>query len=90
MKMLMDATGYVSKYTLTETFYISESTLYHALNEIKKLLKQYDLALVHKTNLGYKIEGREIDKRMCIAKMKSMMNPPITLHYPRMYRIYTM
>ena len=48
MKMLMDATGYVSKYTLTETFYISESTLYHALNEIKKLLKQYDLALVHK------------------------------------------
>ena len=64
MKMLMDATGYVSKYTLTETFYISESTLYHALNEIKKLLKQYDLALVHKTNLGYKIEGREIDKRM--------------------------
>ncbi|MCG4661701.1 PRD domain-containing protein [[Clostridium] innocuum] len=68
MKMLMDATGYVSKYTLTETFYISESTLYHALNEIKKLLTQYDLTLIHKTNLGYKIEGREIDKRMCIAK----------------------
>ena len=36
MKMLMDATGYVSsKYTLTETFYISESTLYHALTKSK-------------------------------------------------------
>ena len=79
MKMLMDATGYVSKYTLTETFYISESTLYHALNEIKKLLKQYDLALVHKTNLGYKIEGREIDKRMCIAKNE--INDESTDHF---------
>ena len=68
MKMLMDANGFVSKYTLTENFYISESTLYHALNEIKQILTQYHLNLIHKTNIGYKIEGSEIDKRMCIAK----------------------
>ena len=79
MKMLMDASGYITKYTLTETFYISESTLYHALNEIKKILQQYDLRLVHKTNLGYKIEGREIDKRMCIAKNE--INDDSTDHF---------
>ena len=75
----MDASGYITKYTLTETFYISESTLYHALNEIKKILQQYDLRLVHKTNLGYKIEGREIDKRMCIAKNE--INDDSTDHF---------
>ena len=72
LKLLMDASGYVSKYTLTETFYISESTLYHSLNEIKGILSQYHLQLIHKTNLGYKIEGREIDKRMCIARHETI------------------
>lgn len=72
MKTLMDARGYVNKYTLTETFFISESTLYHSLNEIKEILSQYHLQLIHKTNLGYKIEGRELDKRMCIARHETI------------------
>lgn len=72
MKLLLDATGYVTKYTLMETFFISESTLYHVLNDIKSILTQYHLCLTHKTNLGYKIEGRELDKRMCIARHEIM------------------
>lgn len=68
LHVLLDASGYLSKYKLMEQFYISESTLYHALHRVKTILKDYDLQLIHKTNLGYRIEGREIDKRMCIAK----------------------
>lgn len=68
MKILLDANSYISKYSLMETFFISESTLYHSLNEMKLILKKYNLSLVHKTNLGYRIVGKELNKRMCIAK----------------------
>lgn len=68
MKLLLDTTGYIRKYTLAETFFISESTLYHALRDVKELLAKDHLRLIHKTNFGYRIEGKEVDKRMCIVK----------------------
>ena len=68
IQLLLNSTGYVSKYTLFEKLYISESTLYKSINAVKEKLKKYKLSLVYKTNYGYKIEGREIDKRLCMIQ----------------------
>lgn len=68
IQLLLDSTGYVSKYTLFEKLYISESTLYKSIHEVREKLKKYKLSLVYKTNYGYKIEGREIDKRLCMIQ----------------------
>ncbi len=68
IQLLLNSTGYVSKYTLFEKLYISESTLYKSINAVKEKLKKYKLSLVYKTNYGYKIEGCEIDKRLCMIQ----------------------
>ena len=68
IQMLLNSNSYVSKYTLMEKLYISESTLYKSINTVKNHLAKYRLNLTYKTNYGYKIEGREIDKRMCILQ----------------------
>ena len=67
-KLLLDSKGYTTKYQLSEKFFISESTLYNYINEIKESLAHYNLKLIHKTNLGYQVIGNEVDKRMCIVK----------------------
>ncbi|EOH74985.1 BglG family transcription antiterminator [Enterococcus raffinosus] len=69
IKFLLDQSDYVSKYYLTEKFFISETTLYNHITEAKKILAKYQLKLEYKTNLGYKIKGSELNKRTCIAKI---------------------
>lgn len=74
IQVLLDTNGYVSKYTLFEKLYISESTLYKTVNTVKEKLAKYKLSLVYKTNYGYKIEGREIDKRLCMMQNDMIYN----------------
>ena len=52
IQLLLDSTGYVSKYTLFEKLYISESTLYKSIHEVREKLKKYrytdNLVIWHK------------------------------------------
>lgn len=66
---LLDRTTSVTKFELMDKFFISETTLYHDINEAKKILKKYSLVLHYKTNVGYLVTGSEIDKRRCITKV---------------------
>lgn len=57
---------YVSKYELEETFYISPSTLYQEMKQVRYLIEKYALHLYYKKERGYSIEGSEVNKRKCI------------------------
>lgn len=69
IKYLLDSRKPVTKYEVMSHFYISETTLYNRVNEIKSILNQFNLSLKYTTNVGYKIVGKELDKRTCIAKI---------------------
>lgn len=60
---------YISKYTIMSKFYISETTLYKHLSEIKQLLQKFHLSIQHKSGRGYTIIGSELNKRICIGKI---------------------
>lgn len=66
---LLDRSTPVTKFELMDHFFISETTLYHSINKVKKELKNYDLSLEYKTNIGYLVVGTELDKRKCIKKI---------------------
>lgn len=74
VKDLLFANDYITKYQLTIKYYMSESTLYSIINDAKDFLSQYSLTLTYKTNYGYKIIGREEDKRLCISKNKLLID----------------
>ena len=70
IKFLFDRENhYVSKHDLLNRFYVSETTLYNSVSEVKKILEEFDLKLEYRTNHGYRITGNELNKRTCIAKM---------------------
>lgn len=69
IKFLLDSQSPTTKYEIITKFYISETTLYNHINEIKNILKKFNLSLKYTTNIGYEIIGKELDKRTCIAKI---------------------
>ncbi|GAB2027381.1 BglG family transcription antiterminator [Lactovum odontotermitis] len=69
IRFLLEQRDFKSKIQLENKFYLSESTLYHCMKEVRKLLSSFNLQLHYKTNLGYKIEGEELDKRICLVKL---------------------
>ncbi|MDR2976241.1 MAG: PTS sugar transporter subunit IIA [Streptococcaceae bacterium] len=68
--MMFEQIRTFSAASLEDKFYLSESTLYSCMKEVKKIILDYNLQLVYKTNYGYKIEGDELDKRVCLAKIE--------------------
>lgn len=48
--------------------FVSASVLSQNLKGIRKSLSKYDLKLVQKPHYGMRVEGREFNKRLCLAK----------------------
>ena len=76
LKYLLNSFTSVSKNTLLEHFYISESTWYKTYNNIKKLIKPFNLEIVIDKNSRYKIIGLEKDIRSLIAKYELSTHCP--------------
>lgn len=53
---------------IIDELYISKSTFYLDLKEIKQRLKRYSLEIETEGNSGIKIKGKEFNKRICIAE----------------------
>jgi lichenan operon transcriptional antiterminator len=68
IRFLLDQKDFKSKIQLENEFYLSESTLYNCMKEVKKILSVYNLHLRYKTNYGYKIDGEELDKESALPK----------------------
>ena len=87
IKKLVFANTYISKYSMMESLYISESTLYQTVNEAKQKLKEFNLNISYKTNHGYFIEGDEVDKRHYIMVNNRCLNNSIVIN-EEVARIY--
>ncbi|MEG0410969.1 MAG: transcription antiterminator [Erysipelotrichaceae bacterium] len=53
---------------IIDELFISKSTFYLDLKEIKQRLKRYSLEVETEGNNGIKIQGKEFNKRICIAE----------------------
>lgn len=87
IKKLASANTYISKYSMMESLYISESTLYQTVNEAKQKLKEFNLNISYKTNHGYFIEGDEVDIRRYIMVNNQCLNNSIVIN-EEVARIY--
>lgn len=67
LEYLLNTDGYVKLDDLSEMLYISKKTLTSNLKEVENLLGEYHLQLQRKPNHGIRIEGREFNRRLCIA-----------------------
>ena len=65
---LLDHSGYVRKRKLQTQLNISDSSLYLDLKAVRKILNKYNLELAYRSGSGYRVEGRETDKRTCLAR----------------------
>lgn len=58
----------ITKERLMEELYVSESTLYLDMKQVKKIIEPYRLTLVFEAGKGYRLEGTEKCKRQCLVK----------------------
>ncbi|WP_052045320.1 BglG family transcription antiterminator [Caloranaerobacter azorensis] len=67
IKKLLEIDECITLEELCDELYISMSTIKKDLKKVKSILKDYRLTIVSKSNKGIRVEGKEIDKRFCIA-----------------------
>ncbi|MCI8536047.1 MAG: PRD domain-containing protein [Hungatella sp.] len=67
LEYLLNSDGYVKLDDLSEMLYISKKTLTGNLKEVESMLGEYNLHLQRKPNYGIRVEGKEFDRRLCIA-----------------------
>lgn len=59
---------YISVQHVSDRLFVSKSTFLNDLKTVKKILKKYDIAVIHKPQKGVCIRGDETDIRTCIIK----------------------
>lgn len=74
--ILLNARKPISKVKLSNHLNESESSLYLDIKEAKVILEKYDLSLSYSSKKGYYVEGKEIDKRRCIANENILIDKP--------------
>lgn len=68
MKKLLLDNHYTKLESLSEHMYVSVGTLKNDMNEIRKILSQYEIEVVSRPNYGMKIIGKEFQIRYAIAQ----------------------
>lgn len=64
---LCTRSDWVTLDTLSNTLYVSRRTLSNDLREVEKRLGTFDLSLESKPYRGIRVQGSELDKRLCLA-----------------------
>lgn len=65
---LLTTKKYLTVDELCAQVFVGRTTLMGYLKQLKDLLQSYELVIVSKTNLGYKIVGKEVNIRQCFAE----------------------
>ncbi|BDR56985.1 BglG family transcription antiterminator [Xylocopilactobacillus apis] len=63
LDLLISSDQYLSIEYLIDHMYISRNTLYSYIKEVKAIVEKYDLKIISKANLGFKLTGNELNKR---------------------------
>lgn len=66
---LLNSNKHISKPKLMTIFFIADTTLYNQMKKVKDILSRFNLDLEYKSNTGYYISGKELDKRTCLNKI---------------------
>lgn len=67
---LIESTSYVTASEIAEQLKVSIKTITRQLNEVEKILAQYNLCLERKTSKGMRIIGEEEEKQRLIASIE--------------------
>ncbi|MFA9375310.1 MAG: transcription antiterminator [Lachnotalea sp.] len=67
LAFLLNRDDYIKLENLCDFLYISRNTLTADLKKVEYILNIYNLKLKRKPNYGILVEGKEFDKRICIA-----------------------
>lgn len=67
LAFLLNRDEYIKLEDLCEFLYVSRNTLTADLKKVEYILNIYHLTLKRKPNYGILVEGKEFDKRICIA-----------------------
>lgn len=68
MKKLLLDNHYTKLESLSESIFVSVGTLKNDMNEMRKILSQYEIEIVSRPNYGMKIIGKEFQIRYAIAQ----------------------
>lgn len=68
-KYLIENNGWVKAEALCEKLFISQSVLSQNIKSVRKAFQKYDLILLQKPHYGMRVEGREFNKRLCLAQI---------------------
>lgn len=75
LSYLLKSNDYIKLDDIAEFIYISKNTLTKDLKKVEFILGKYNIKLIRKPNYGIKVEGKEFDKRLCIANCLIQWNP---------------
>ncbi len=67
---LIEEKDYVKIESIAEELYVSRMTVDRLMNRIKKRLAEFDLRITQKPKYGIRIEGSEINMRICLGHQK--------------------
>jgi lichenan operon transcriptional antiterminator len=68
LKKLLLSDEFIKLDDLAEELFISKSTLQNDLQEVKKILKKYDITTEIRPNYGFRIKGDERKLRFCMSE----------------------
>ena len=69
LESLLNRTDWVTLDELSETLYVSRTTISEDLREVERRLAAYEIALVRKPYHGIKVEAAERSIRLCLASL---------------------
>ncbi len=68
IRKLLETDSCITLEELCDELFISTSTIKNDLKKVKSILQRYRLVVASRLNKGIRIEGKEIDKRFCMAE----------------------
>ena len=72
LKLLVDYDDYIRIDDIADYFFVSRSHMDRIIKNVKQLAGLYDLKIISKPKYGIRIEGTEMNKRLCSAHLRNI------------------
>lgn len=72
LKLLVDYDDYIRIDDIADYFFMSRSNMDRIIKSVKKLASLYDLKIISRPKYGIRIEGTEMNKRLCNAHLRNV------------------
>lgn len=67
IEKLVQTQDYIRIEDMAEEMFVSRATLDRLMPKVKEIVQRYQLTITHKAKFGIRLEGKEINKRLCYA-----------------------